>query len=41
MVMMELSCVPIPDIGEGSAADQEQDGRDGKYSFHDRRPFKN
>ena len=34
MIMMELSCVPVPDIGQGRAADQEQYGCKSKYAFH-------
>ena len=34
MIVMELSCIPVPDIGEGRAADQEQDGGNGEDAFH-------
>ena len=33
-VMMELSGVPVPDISQGRAADQEQYGCKSKYAFH-------
>ena len=39
MVVMELSCVPVPDIGEGRAADQEQDGGNGEDAFHGGAPL--
>ena len=36
--MMELSGVPVPDIGQGRAADQEQYGCKSKYAFHGEAP---
>lgn len=39
MVVMEFSCVPVPDIGEGRAADQKQDSGNGEDAFHGEAPY--
>lgn len=38
MIMMELSCVPVPDISKGRAADQKQYGCKSKHAFHGEAP---
>ena len=40
MIIMKFSCVAVANVGKGSAADQEQDGRDGEYAFHGKAPYR-